>query len=110
MIASDPDAIIRCPLCDTPHEPSAERCDACGQQMSVDVDVDAIRAELAQRRRDVVVASLAIVGMVVANFALLSGAAIIALAPIGWLLRSAPRYGVLRRYLARVDARGAARS
>lgn len=109
MIASDPGAIIRCPLCDTPHEPSAKRCDGCGQGMDVAVDVAAIRVELVQRRRDIVFASLAIVGMVVANFALLSGAAIVALAlaPIGWLVRAAPRYAVLRRYLARLDADGA---
>lgn len=109
MIANDPGAIIRCPLCDVPHEPSAKRCDACGQTMGVDVDVAAIRAELVARRRDIVFASVAIVGMVVANFAILSGAAIVALAPIGWLVRAVPRYAVLRRYLARRDA-GAAPS
>ena len=102
-MSADPE-IVYCPLCEVPHTPAAVLCDSCGSELAKPVDIRRVRSEYAQRKRDIALASAAIVFMVAINFLFLYGVAVVALAPIGWLLHSLSRWHALRGYLARQSA------
>ena len=102
MIESTTD-LINCPLCDLAHRAGAVTCDGCGQALHEKPNLDQMRTECALRKRNMILAVAAIVGMLVLNVALVGhvGGFVIATAPLGWFLWSLIRFRALNRKLAR---------
>ena len=104
-MSSSAQDVIYCPLCDVPHRMAAVVCDGCGQALHEPVDLDALRDERDERKKNIVFALVGIVGMLVLNIAFFGGAAfIITTAPLGWLIWSWIRFRALCQRLARASS------
>jgi hypothetical protein len=107
-MTSPPPDVIHCPLCDLPHRTTAVVCDGCGQELHAPLNLSALSDERDAQKRNVVIAILVIVAMIVLNIAFFGGAAyVVATAPLGWLIWSWIRFRALSRRLARAATREA---
>jgi hypothetical protein len=91
---------IYCEVCRLPHRRGVVRCEDCGHQLGSPPDWEGMRETLRHLRVKITIGIVALVAMLVGNFALFGGAGFIILtAPIGWTVFGVYRYRVISRRL-----------
>jgi hypothetical protein len=94
--------IIHCELCNLIHGRTATICEDCGHRLGTAPDWGALKDELSTLRKRMLLGVVALVAMLAFNWWLLyGGGAILALAPLGWLIFSAYRYRLITKHLKR---------
>ncbi|MGO8999507.1 MAG: hypothetical protein ACLQVI_39790 [Polyangiaceae bacterium] len=99
--------IVHCPVCDVPHRSSATHCDSCSQPLHEPADLEALRRELSALRRSMALGLAGVAAMVGLNVFLGGrvGVMLFYVAPLGWLVKSAGRYRIVRGWIVRCSAR-----
>jgi hypothetical protein len=105
---TEPSNIVRCEVCDLPHNRGVEVCEECGHRLGTAPDLEALRRELPGLRGKIVAGFLVCAGMLALNVFLFGGVGyIIFLAPVAWTVFSIYRYRILSKRLNSAMTRGA---
>jgi hypothetical protein len=94
---------VYCEVCSLPHHVAAKVCERCEHSLGTPVDLPALRQEMAEAKRQVLLGALALVAMLALNWYFLfpGGVGVLLVAPLGWVFwcgaKSRHRSALLRR-------------
>jgi hypothetical protein len=102
---------IHCEICNLPHHVEAQVCERCGHRLGTPVDLPAMRREMTEFKRHVLLGVLALLAMLALNwFFLFPVGGVLLIAPLGWIFWGGAKYRHRSSFLRRVEASGQPRS